>query len=142
MTNLRTPGETFEAVVRASHRIRAVHWILGIVGAFSIWPNASMPYVHPLARGFEFSMIVFSVFGWGPYLISWLYSRELLDGSSRAVNAFSAGALIVTLIGAGLYQNAFGFQEKPPALLVSFGVTVSLIALAKVCSIIRGSRPQ
>jgi len=84
-------------------------------------------------------MIILSVFGWGPYLISWLYSRKLLDGRIKAVNAFSLGAILVTLLGVALYQNLFSLPDKLPSVLISTGVTLSLIALAKVSSLLWGS---
>ncbi len=81
-------------------------------------------------------MAVFSVFGWGPYLISWGYSRTVLEGHLRAVNVFSAAAVVITVLGAGLYQNVFSLPDKLPTILVSIGVTVSLLAVAKLCSLI------
>jgi len=136
MSSRETPGRAFEAVVHARQRIRLVHWVLAAAASFSLWNAAPIPHFNAFSRGAGWILIVLSILGWGPYLISWVYSRPLLDGNSRAVNTFSVGAIFVTLIAAGLYQNIFAFQDKPPALLVSAAVTLSLVALAKLSSII------
>jgi hypothetical protein len=136
MSSPNTTGQAFEAVVHARQRIRVVHWSLAIAASFSLWNGAPIPHFDALSPGGGWTMAAFSVLGWGPYLISWFYSRPLLDGRVRAVNVFTAGAVVVTLLGAGLYQNVFALQDKPPALLVSAGVTLSLMALATVCSAI------
>ena len=136
MSSLKTPGRAYEAVVHARQRIRVVHWVLAAAASFSLWTGAPIPHFNAFSRGAGWILIVLSILGWGPYVISWFYSRALLNGSSRAVNTFSVGAILVTLLAAGFYQNVFAFQDKPPTLLVSAAVTLSLVALAKLCSII------
>jgi hypothetical protein len=120
--------------VHASQRLRAAHLILGAIGAISVWTDEMPPHFHPLRMGGGWAMAVFSIFGWGPYLISWFYSRTALDGLSRAVNVFCSAAVIVMLVGAGLYQNVLGFEDRPPFILISAGVTLSLLAIAKLCA--------
>jgi hypothetical protein len=136
MSSRETPGRAYEAVVHAGQRIRVVHWVLATAASFSLWNGGPIPHFDAFSRGAGWILIVLSILGWGPYLISWFYSRALLDGSSRAVNAFSVCAILVTLFAAGFYQNIFAFQDKPPAIFVSAAVTLSLVALAKLCSII------
>ena len=135
MRRQQTPGRAYESVIVARRRIRAVHWILGIVASFSVWTQ-SLPHFNAFSRGSGWIMIVFSAFGWAPYVISWIYSRPLLDDNPKGVVGFGVGASTVTAVAAGLYQNIFAFQQKPPAIVVSIGVTLCLIGLAKLCSTI------
>jgi len=136
MGSQETSGQAYEAIIHARQRIQVVHWVLAIAASFSLWNGAPIPHFNAFSRGAGWILIVLSILGWGPYLISWFYSRPWLDGSSRAVNAFSVGAILVTLIAAGFYHNVFAFQDKLPAWLISVGVALSLVALAKLCSII------
>lgn len=120
--------------MHANQRLRAAHLILGAIGAISVWTGELPQLFHPLRMGGGLAMAVFSIFGWGPYLISWFYSRTVLDGLCRAVNAFCAAAVVVMLVGAGLYQNVLGFADRPSSILISAGVTLSLLAIAKLCA--------
>jgi len=85
MSSRETPGRAFEAVVHARQRIRLVHWVLAAAASFSLWNAAPIPHFNAFSRGAGWILIVLSILGWGPYLISWVYSRPLLDGNSRAV---------------------------------------------------------
>lgn len=49
---------------------------------------------------------------------------------------FTIGAVAIAAAGAALYQNLFAIQQQPPATLISAGVTVALLGLAKICSLI------
>jgi hypothetical protein len=136
MASSNTPGQAFEAVIVARHRLRTLHLILALVASFSLSTGAPLPHFNAFNRGAGWGVILISVFGWAPYFISWFYSRSALEGNSRGVIAFTVGALLITLIGAGLYQNTFGFQENLAVPVVSAGVTLSLIGVAKVCSMV------
>jgi hypothetical protein len=96
----------------------------------------NLAHFHPAGRGGGWLMVVLSVLGWGPYLISWLYSRSVLDGSLRGTIAFCVGAVGITTVGVGFYQHLFVVHSEPPTILVSVGIAVSLLALAKVCSLV------
>jgi hypothetical protein len=135
----KTPGQAFDAAILARKHLGLVHGLLGVVGAFSFWGQSPAPHMRAFSRGAGFGMIVLSILGWGPYLISWLYSRSRLDGNAKAVLAFSIGAVAVTIVAAGLYQNVLAFQMRPPSMLVSAMVSLSLILLAKVCALIFSS---
>jgi hypothetical protein len=132
----KTPGQAFDGAVLARKHLGLVHGMLGVVGAFSFWGQSPAPHMRAFSRGAGFGMIVLSILGWGPYLISWLYSRSRLDGSTKGVLVFSIGAATVTIVGAGLYQNVLALQMRPPSILVSAMVSLSLIVLAKLCSLI------
>jgi len=132
----QTPGQASDAAILARKRLGLAHRILGVVGALSLWGQSPAPHLRAFSRGAGFVMIILSILGWGPYLISWLYSRSLLDGNSKGALAFGIGAAAVTLVGAVLYQNVFAFQLRPPSIVVSGAVTLSLIGLAKLCSLI------
>jgi hypothetical protein len=124
-------GQAYDAVIVARHRLGAAHLILALIASFSLSTGKPIPHFNAWGRGGGWMVVVLSVFGWGPYLISWLYSRPLIDGSIRAVNAFGAVALILTICGASLYQNAFAQQPAPSAPLVSAGTIICLLCLAK-----------
>jgi uncharacterized membrane protein len=136
MSVSQTPGQSLDALIVAKHRLRAVHLVLGLVGSFSVWTESSVPHFSALSRGAGWVMIVLSVLGWAPYLISWFYSRTMLDRNSRAVAIFSFGALLITIIGAAFYQNVFSFSEGLSPIVVSFGVMLSLLGTAKLCSLL------
>ncbi len=128
------PGQAYDRVVVAGQRLRAMHWILALIGSISLATGKPIPHFNVWRRGGGWVLGVLSIFGWGPYLVSWFYSRPLIDGSIRAVNAFGTGALVVTIVAAGLYQNVLGQQPAPPVALVSLGVTICLLCLAKATS--------
>jgi hypothetical protein len=136
MANSKNPGQAFEAVVHARQRIRIVHLVLALVGSFSVWTGSPPPHFNAFSRGAGWIMIVISVLGWAPYLVSWLYSRSILDGNSRGVTMFTIGAIAIAAAGTAFYQNLFAVQQQPPAILVSAGVTVALLGLAKISSVI------
>jgi len=124
-------GHAYDGFIAARRRLRAMHLILAIISSLSLSTGKPIPHLNAFSRGGGWIIIILSVFGWGPYLLSWLFSRPLIDGSLRAVNAFGVGAIIVTIVSAGLYQNVFAVQPAPSAPLVSAGVTICLLCLAK-----------
>src|SRR5882762_4169685 len=93
MTTSNTPCQAYvRSYARAA--LAAAHMVLGVVASFSVW-NFTRPCVQhlsPFRRGAGLVMIPLSAFGWGPYLISWVYSRTILKGSRGGVFAFSIGA--------------------------------------------------
>ena len=125
------PGQAYDDVFAARRRLRAVHLIFALIASFSLSTGRPTSHFNAWGRGGGWMMIVLSVFGWGPYFVSWLYSRPLIDGSIRAVNAFGAGALIVTICGASIYKSAFGQQPALSVPVVSADMTICLICLAK-----------
>jgi Zn-dependent protease with chaperone function len=124
-------GQAYDDIIASRHRLRAIHLLFALIASFSLSTGKPIPHFNAWGRGGGWTMMVLSIFGWGPYFVSWLYSRPLIDGSIRAVNAFGAGALIVTICGASIFQNAFGWQPAPSVPLVSAGITICLLCLAK-----------
>jgi hypothetical protein len=136
MNNSPTPGQALDVVIVARRRLSVAHWVLGILGSISLWPQ--LPYQHlnnAFASGAGIVMIFRCALGWAPYLISWFYSKSVLEGNRSGTLAFSIGAALITLAGLSLYQNLLSFREAPSPYLVSIAVTLSLIGLAKACSI-------
>jgi hypothetical protein len=136
MTTSNTPGEAYDSVIISGRVLAAVHLILGVIASFSVWDFRESPVQHLNAfrRGAGLVMIAVSALGWSPYLLSWIYSRIVLDGNRRGVVAFSIAATAVTAVAVGLYQHLFSFQPQPPAAAVSGGVAVLLLLLAKGCA--------
>jgi hypothetical protein len=137
MNSSQTPGRAFDAVIVARRRLSVAHWALGILGSIGLWPQ--LPYQHlnnAFASGAGIVIIFRCAIGWAPYLISWFYSKSVLDGNGRGVLAFSIGAALITLAGFSLYQNIFSFRQAPSPYIVSVAVMLSLIGLAKACSVL------
>jgi hypothetical protein len=132
MANSNSLGKAYEAVAIARRRLRITHWALALGACFSLSTGAPIPHFNTFSPGAGWGIMIVSVLGWGPYLISWFYSRSRLDGNNKAVLAFSIGALIITLVAAALYQHLFHFKETPPTFLISAGVTLCLIVLSKI----------
>jgi len=129
-------GHAYDGVIAARRRLRAMHLILALLSSLSLSTGNPIPHLNAFSRGGGWVIVVLSVFGWGPYLLSWFFSRPLIDGSIRAVNAFSVGAIIITIASASLYQNIFAIQPTPSVPLVSTGVTICLLGLAKASAMI------
>jgi hypothetical protein len=136
MAHSKTPGKAYEAIVHARQRLGIVHLALALIGSFSVWTGSPSLHFNPFSRGAGWIMIVLSALGWGPYLLSWLYSRSILDGKSRAVTVFSIGALLIAAAAAVLYQNFLAVQQPPSTILISAGVAVALLILAKLSALI------
>jgi hypothetical protein len=138
MTTTNPPGQAYDSVILSARVLAAMHVILGVIASFSVWNFRGPPVEHlsPFRRGAGLVMILLSALGWGPYLLSWIYSRIVLGGNGRGVVVFSIAAAVITAAAVGLYQHLFSFPQQPQAALVSGGVAVSLLLLAKVCALI------
>lgn len=134
MTDTRTPGQIYDSMIRARRQLNAVHLILGLIAAFSIWDRLP-PHFNAFGRGAGLRMAMLSLFGWLPYAISWRYSRSVFDERSRGVIAFTVGATVITAAAACLYQNVFDLPFHIPMWLISAGVTLILVVLAELCAI-------
>jgi hypothetical protein len=139
MGNSKTPGKAYEAIVHSRQRLGIVHLALALIGSFSVWTGSPPLHFNPFSRGAGWIMIVLSALGWGPYLISWFYSRSILDENSRAVTMFSVGALLIAAAAAALYQNVLAVQLSPSPIFISAGVAVALLILAKFSALIFAS---
>jgi hypothetical protein len=115
-----------------------VHIILGVVSAFAIWRGTESPV--PLGAlvvpGGSWGMIIFSIWAWAPYIVSYVWARHILRDSRRAVLAFIAGAPVFAFSAVTLMRNTWEFRHPPAPIFVSAGLTIVLVALAGICVVI------
>jgi hypothetical protein len=128
-------GQAYDAALIRTRVIAGVHIALGLVSAFGVWNNDPPAHLGNItSRGGGWIMIVLSIFGWGPYLLSWNFSRRILRDSNLSVSVFSLGATVVTAVAVSLYQNVvYLTSHRTRQLIVSIGVWAMLTALASVC---------
>ena len=108
---------------------------LGLIVVYSLRPGGIR---HPLnVRGrapFALSVIGLVLLAWAPFLISGLYaSSSLVERNPKAIVAFSWSAIAIFIVAAYLSLNLGGFQNRPSNFAISLGVTIALIAVARLC---------
>jgi hypothetical protein len=127
-------------------RLVMAHFALGLASALLYWaqPGGFAPRGHGPARGFALIVILKVFLAWIPYLISGAYSSDLLSARSpKATFAFICIAVGVAITAACLNLNLFGMQQSPAPWLVAIGVTIVLIAAARLCATIwRNDEPE
>ena len=121
-------------------RLVIVHIALGLASVFVYWarPGTFIPQLNMAAgRGFAFIFILKVFLAWIPYILSGLYSCDVLAARDpKATIAFISFAVGIAIIAACLNLNLFGMRESPSPLLVFAGVTIALIAAARLCAAI------
>jgi hypothetical protein len=108
---------------------------LGLIVVYSLRPGGIR---HPLnIRGrapFALSVIGMVLLAWAPFLISGFYTcSSLVERSPRAIVAFSWSAIAIFIVAACLSLNLGGFQIRPSNFAISLGVTIALVAAARLC---------
>jgi hypothetical protein len=129
-------GDSYESVMRARKILWVVHWVLGILSAMSLWSLVPAQGLNIATSGSGLLKVVQTILGWAPYAISGFYAPSLLDGNYRGVIAFAIGAVAITGLSVCFYLNLFSLSQKPSLILISVGVAISLIALARLCQMI------
>ena len=134
MHPIKTASETHEAELRARRKVVGVHWALAIVSAVSLLPLLPAQGLNTaFTTGAGLRIVFETIFGWAPYVISGFYAPSVLNGSHRAVIAFTIGAVLITAVAISCYLNVFPLHYKPPLILISICVTIGLLALARLC---------
>ena len=133
MRHIGAAGEAYESVVRARKLLVAVHCVLGILTAISLWPLLPAQGLNIATSGSGLLKVIQTTLGWLPYVISGFYASSHLDGNRRAVVAFSVGSLAITAVAVSFYLNIYSLNNRPPLIFISIGVTICLIALARLC---------
>ena len=99
MHPIKTASETHEAELRARRKVVGVHWALAIVSAVSLLPLLPAQGLNTsFTSGAGLRMVFETIFGWAPYVISGFYAPSVLNGSHRAVIAFTIGAVLITAL--------------------------------------------
>jgi small-conductance mechanosensitive channel len=113
------------------------HFALGLVAVFvyGTRPGAFASHGHMAGRMLALLVIAKVFVAWLPYLISGFYSCTVLpERDPKATRVFISVAVGVGIIAACLILNLFGMREPPAPLLVFGGVTVALLAAARMCA--------
>jgi len=135
-------GAVIDQMIRNVRRLAILHVALGLASVIVFWvrPGASLPHSHVRGREIALVAILKVFFAWIPYIISGFYSCNVLpDRNPKATSAFIFIAVGVGIVAACLNLNVFGTKEFPAAWLVFAGVTIVLIAAARVCMAIWGN---
>lgn len=120
-------------------RLAIVHFALGLASVLVYWARlgAFAPHVRMAGRRFALIAILQVFLLWIPYILSGFYSCDVLAARDpKATLAFASLAVGVGIIAACLNLNLFGMKVPPAPLLVSVGVTIALIAAARLCAAI------
>jgi hypothetical protein len=132
-----TPSKAYDSVVYVGMLLHGFHWIFGIVSSVCLLTFLPTQHLNnAFASGAGIVAIARCIFGWAPYLVSWFYSRSVLEGNRRGAVAFAIGGIAISGLAVASYQNKFGFQVRPSQLLISVLTMLGLIGLAKLCSAI------
>jgi hypothetical protein len=127
-------------------RLLIAHFALGLASVLIVWarPAGFAPLGHGLGRGYALIVIIKVFLAWLPFLISGAYSSDLLPPRSpKATFAFIALAVGVAIVAACLNLNLFGMQRPPAPWVIAAGITVVLIAAARLCAAIwRSVEPE
>ena len=127
-------------------RLMIAHFVLGLASVLLYWalPGGIGPHINAPGRGFALMVIVKVFLAWIPYLISGAYSSNLLPARSpKATTAFICIAVGVAIFAACLNLNLLGMPQSPAPWLVAVGVTIALIAAARLCAALwRSDEPE
>lgn len=115
-------------------RLVLVHISLGLlfIAVYCVRPRM---HSHPVGlrdrAPFALSVIGMVLLAWAPFIISGFYACDkLLERDPRATIAFIWSAIAIAIVAACLSLNLGGL----PKFAVSLGLTIALIAAARLCS--------
>ncbi len=118
-------------------RLILLHISLGLclIVVFSLRPGGVR---HPLnirdRVPFALSVIGLVLLAWAPFLISGFYAcNALVERNPKAIVAFSWSAIATFIVAACLSLNLGGLQNRPSNFAISLGITIALIAAARLC---------
>jgi uncharacterized membrane protein YhaH (DUF805 family) len=119
-------------------RLVLVHISLGIllIAAYSVRPPMRS---HPVGlrdrAPFALSVIGLVLLAWAPFIVSGFYACDkLVERDPKATLAFIWSAIAIAIVAACLSLNVMGLHDRPSKVAVSLGVTIALIAAARLCS--------
>jgi hypothetical protein len=132
----KDPGKIVDEMIVNPRRLFVSHFCLAILAAFAYWTRAGTFTPHRPGYG-DISYIFLTFFVWIPYLISGIYSRQLLAARSQAATIlFIATSIVITVIATCMYLDLFGMKSTYPPIIVSIAVTIALLAAAKLCAVL------
>ena len=125
--------------MQSVRRLVISHIALGIASVIAYWqrPDAFLSHSHVRGREVALFAILKVFLAWIPYFVSAYYSTSVLpERSPKATTAFIYIAVGVSVVAACLNLNVFGMNESPAGWLVFAGVTIALIAAARLCAVV------
>jgi hypothetical protein len=116
-------------------RLAIAHGVLGLSAALAYWarPGAFALHIRTPRRALGFLIIIQTFAVCAPYLISGYYACDLLaTREPKATLVFLTSAVGVAILADCLLLGLFPLRESP--WLVSAGVTLVLLAAARLCA--------
>jgi hypothetical protein len=116
-----------------------LHLALGLasVSTYAARPGAFAPPGHSRGWNIALAALLKVFLAWTPYFISGYYSCDVLSSRDpKATLAFIYLATGITIVAACLNLNIFRMNVPPAPIIVFGGVTIALLAGARVCAAI------
>jgi hypothetical protein len=126
-------------MIRNIRRLIVLHLALGLASiiTYAARPGAFAPPGHSRGWNIALAALLKVLLAWTPYFISGYYSCEALASRDpKATLAFIYIAIGVTLIASALNLNLFRMSSPAAPLVVFGGVTIVLLASARLCAAI------
>jgi hypothetical protein len=126
-----------DGMINNFRRLLILHFVLGLVSVavYFMRPGSFAPHGHLAGRMIALTAIVKVFIAWIPYFISGYYSCDVLpQRDPKATLTFMAIAVGISIVAACLTLLATRASTTP--LLVFAGVTVMLLASARLCAAI------
>jgi hypothetical protein len=126
-------------MIRNFRRLLILHFALGIVSivAYFMRPGSHAPHDARSGRTFALTVLLKVFLAWTPYIISCFYACNVLPPrDAKATTLFIFVAVAVGIVAACLNMGLFGMNASPAPPLVFAGVTIVLIATARLCATI------
>lgn len=118
-------------------RLALLHIALGLclIVVYSVRPGGIRHPVNIRGRApFALSVIGLVLLAWAPFLISGFYAcGKLVERNPKATIAFCWTAIAMFIVAACLSLNLAGFQNRPSNFAISLGLTIALVAVARLC---------
>jgi hypothetical protein len=133
-------------MIKNFRRLVILHLVLGLVSIVVYFsrPGPVAPHEHFAGRMIALTVLLKVFLAWLPYLISGYYSCGVLPSRDpKATLTFISIAVGVSIVAACLFLNVFELQRTPVPMLIFAGVTVLLVASARLCAAIwRNDEPE
>jgi hypothetical protein len=131
-------GEVLDDVIQNRTRLTIAHCCFGVAAAFLFWsrPGTFSPHLHMVVRT-DISPILNTIVAWGPYVISFLVSRRILENRDRnAVLTFILLGIVIFLSSGACYLGVFEYSSELLPISVGVGVTIGLLLAIALCALV------
>jgi hypothetical protein len=131
------PRRAVDRMLANHRRLLIAHAALAVASIVVYWlrPGALIDHFHLPRRAYALLLMLQTLIACIPYLISISYSGNKLSARDpKATVVFIGAAVGIAAVAALLILNVIGLQAPPPVLLVLAGVTLALLAAARLCA--------